>query len=656
MTDKIRWGILGPGTIAKDFFAGSLQSASGVVTAIGARNPDKPGLAEAFPGTRIHASYEALLDDPDIDAVYIATPHPHHAEWAIKAAAHGKHVLCEKPMSLTAAEAEAMIFAAAKAGTFMGEAYMYRLHPLTLKLVEIVKSGVLGEVRKIISSFGFQMPSVMPQHRLFSADLAGGGILDVGGYPLSMVRLLAGVNEAKGYAEPAKLVGAGHIGTTGVDESASAILTFANGILAEISCSIMSNLDNVLRVIGSQGRMEVTDFWFAGGKPGGTSVITITAKDGSTSTVEVEGTRHLYSFEIDAAGAAIKAGKQEFSWPGMTWAESLSTLRNMDQWRASLGLIYPAEQPGKRPLTIRGETLKVHANRITRTKIPGLEKDISKVALGFLELKNYPSTQIMLDEFYEQGGNLFDTAHMYGNGVPEKYLGHWMKSRGLREELAIIAKGVHTPVCYPDVIARQLAITLDRLQTDHVDVYFMHRDNPDIPVGEFVDAMDAEVRAGRIRGPFGGSNWSRERMVEASVLSNNFSLAEMVNPVWDGCISAKDKTWRDWLKSEKVTNFAWSSQARGFFTDRAGPNKLSDEELVRCWYSEANFARRQRTVEMAQRLGKEPIHVALAFCMAQDFGVVPLIGPQSVAELHSSLDAFDIHLTPEDVIWLEGGE
>ena len=142
---KIRWGILGPGGIAKDFFAGSLQSKTGVVAAIGARDPAKPGLAEAFPGARILDGYAALISDPDIDAIYIATPHPSHAEWAIKAAEAGKHVLCEKPMSLTAAEAAAMFHAARRAGTFMGEAFMYRLHPMTAKLVELVKSGIIGD-------------------------------------------------------------------------------------------------------------------------------------------------------------------------------------------------------------------------------------------------------------------------------------------------------------------------------------------------------------------------------------------------------------------------------------------------------------------------------------------------------------------------------
>ncbi|OWK18722.1 hypothetical protein AJ88_00975 [Mesorhizobium amorphae CCBAU 01583] len=136
----------------------------------------------------------------------------------------------------------------------------------------------------------------------------------------------------------------------------------------------------------------------------------------------------------------------------------------------------------------------------------------------------------------------------------------------MREQSVVIGKGAHSPLCYPDVIGKQLAQTLDRLQTDHVDIYFMHRDNPDVPVGEFVDAMDAEAKAGRIRGPFGGSNWTMERMDEAiayaektgkqkpGALSNNFSLAEMLEPIWAGCVTSSTDQWKAWLTARQMPN------------------------------------------------------------------------------------------------------
>ncbi|RUU91662.1 MULTISPECIES: aldo/keto reductase [unclassified Mesorhizobium] len=667
-TTPIRWGILGPGSIAQSFAGGVAASRTGKLVAIGARNPAKPGLAESFPGARILDGYDALLADPDIDAIYISIPHPGHAQWAIKAAEAGKHVLCEKPLALTAFEADAMMHAARKAGTFLGEAFMYRLHPQTKKLVELIRSGIIGDIRMIKSSFGFAMPGFMPQHRLYANDLAGGGILDVGGYPVSMVRLIAGAAVGKPFSEPDKVVGTAHLGQSGVDEWASALLHFPGGIVAEVSCSISLNQDNVLRVLGTKGRIEVPDFWFAGGnRDVGLGRIDIIASTGARQTISVDEKRHVYSFEVDAAGEAIRAGGQEFAWPGMAWAESLGTLRVLDKWRAAAGLEYGIEKAAQRTNTISGRPLRSGGTAIAKRTIPGLSKSASVVALGFEDFRTFSSGSILLDAFFEAGGNLFDTGYVYGGGYTEKLLGEWLKNRGVRAQSVVIAKGAHSPLCYPDVIGKQLDQSLERLQTDHVDVYFMHRDNPDVPVGEFVDAMDREVKAGRIRGPFGGSNWTMERMDEAiayaertgkqkpGALSNNFSLAEMLEPIWAGCVTSSTDPWKAWLTSRQMPNFAWSSQGRGFFTDRAGRDKQDNEELVRVWYSERNFGRRDRAVELAARLGKSPIHIALAYVLAQPFPSIPLIGPRTLDELDDSLRALDITLSQADLEWLDGG-
>ena len=665
-TKPVNWGIIGPGTIARTFAGGLAHSRTGRLAAIATRNPDRPGLAEKFPGARIVAGYQALLDDPEIEAVYIATPHVGHAEWAIKAARAGKHVLVEKPIALSAYEAEAIYHEARKAGVFSGEAYMYRLHPQTAKIVELVRSGVIGDVRLIRSSFGFNMGTIQPQHRLFANALAGGGILDVGGYPVSMARLIAGAVEGKPFAEPISISGAGHIGTTGVDEWASALMKFESGVVAEVSCSIMAAQDNTLRIIGAKGRLEVKDFWFASGHEGGTGLIEITHNDGTRQTVEVREDHWLYSFEADAAGEAIRAGKLEFATPGMNHADSVGNLRAMDKWRAAIGLEYEVEKPENRRFNIVGGGVAAGSS-VPRRTIPGLSKSASVVALGFEFFHNFANASLTMDAYYEAGGNLLDTAWVYGRGLTESIFGDWHTSRAVpREEIVLIGKGAHSPLVYPDQIARQLTESLERLKTDHVDIYFMHRDNEEVPVGEFVDAMDAEVKAGRIRGLFGGSNWSRERLQAAmdyaeangrtppGAMSNNFSLAEMIDPIWDGCVAASDDAWKAWLTEKQFPNFAWSSQGRGFFTDRAGRDKTDDEELVRVWYSEKNFGRRERAIELAEKLGRKPIHVALAYVLAQPFPVIPLIGPRNVAELEDSLSALDIRLTPEQVRWLEG--
>ena len=666
MTTKIRWGIIGPGSIAKAFRGGLEGSQHGVLAAIASRNPDRPGLAGDFPGARIVHGYDALLADKDIDAVYIAVPHTGHAEWAIKAAAAGKHVLVEKPFALSAHEADAVFHAHRQAGTFAGEAFMYRLHPQVAKLLDLIKSGVIGDIRLIQSSFGFNMGRFQPEHRLFASALAGGGIMDVGCYPVSMARLLAGAAMGRPFADPVKVAGTASLNAEGTDDVAAATLTFANGILAQVSCAVMANLDNVLRIHGSQGRIEVPDFWFAGGnRDQGLGQIDV-IKDGKTESISVNESAHVYSFEAEAASLAILAGRQEFDAPGMSWDDTLGNLRVLDKWRADAGIEFSVEKAATRTRTLDSRSLGPNQGVIPKRAIPGLSKQASAVALGFEDFRTFSSGAILLDAFWERGGNVFDTAYVYGAGYTEKLFGEWHRSRGTREGAVLIGKGAHSPLVYPDVIGKQLTQSLDRLQSDYVDVYFMHRDNPDVSVGEFVDAMDAEVKRGRIRGPYGGSNWTRERMDAAiayakangktppQALSNNFALAEMLDPIWDGCVTAATPDFKQWLIERQVTNFSWSSQARGFFTDLAGRDKRDNEEMVRVWYNEQNFARRDRAIELARELGHSPIHVALAYVLAQPFPSVPLIGPRRLVELDDSLKAFDIQLTPDQVKWLEG--
>ena len=663
---KLRWGILGPGGIAQAFAGGLAHSRHGVLAAMATRDPSKPGLAQNFPGARILDGYDALLADPQIDAVYIATPHPFHAEWAIKAAQAGKHVLVEKPMALSAFEAQAMMHAAAKAGTFLGEAFMYRHHPMTAKLVQLVAAGAIGEVRMIKSSFGFAMPKFAPEHRLYANDLAGGGILDVGGYPVSMARLIAGAASGKPFLDPLKVAGVAHLGQSGVDEWASALLHFPGDILAEVSCSVSLAQDNVLRILGAKGRIEVKDFWFASGKQGGAGVIDVIAGDGASLPVEVKTKGWLYAYEADDAARAIRAGRKEFSAPGTSWADTLGTLRVLDRWRSDAGLEYGIEKPALRKLTISGRPLAKPSAAIPQRQIPGFAKPASVVALGFEDFRSFASGAILLDAFFEAGGNLFDTAYVYGAGYTEGLLGQWLESRGVRAQANIIVKGAHSPLCYPDQIGKQLSQSLERLKSGHADVYFLHRDNPEIPVGEFVDAADAEVKAGRIRGPWGGSNWSRSRLKQAiayaqkhrrqppGALSNNFALAQMLSPIWDGCVAASTPKWQAWLAKTQTPNFSWSSQARGFFTQRAARNRRDDEELVRVWYSEANFKRRDRAVALAKKLGVTPIQIALAYVLAQPFPSIPLIGPRTLEELDSSVAALQVKLSEEQRIWLEG--
>ena len=154
--------------------------------------------------------------------------------------------------------------------------------------------------------------------------------------------------------------------------------------------------------------------------------------------------------------------------------------------------------------------------------------------------------------------------------------------------------------------------------------------------------MDAAIRYAEKNG-----------LMAPNALSNNFSLAEMVNPVWAGCVASSDDEWKAWLKRRKIPDFSWSSQARGFFTDAAGRDKFDNPEIVSSLYSPHNFKRRDRAVKLAAELGRSPINIALAYVLNQPLEVVPLIGPRNIRELEDSLSALDIKLSKEQVKWLE---
>lgn len=331
--DPVRWGILGPGRIARSFRDGASGSTSGVIAAVASRHPDHAELARSFAGARIIAGYDALLADPEIEAIYIATPHALHQQWALAAITQGKHVLCEKPMGLSLAEVHTMFAAARAAGIFLGEAYMYRFHPLTARILELVRSDAIGEVKLIQSSFGFAAAQEDRQGRLFAPELGGGAILDIGGYPASMAGLIAGCRSPDGrMAEPEQLHAVAHIGETGVDEWSSAVLRFPGDILATLSCSITVSQDNVLRIMGTKGRLEVDEFWFGSGRNGGVTNLRLYDCEGHQERLALTEARNLYSFQFEAANQAIRSGAQEFSSPGMCAHDSEITAKILDRW------------------------------------------------------------------------------------------------------------------------------------------------------------------------------------------------------------------------------------------------------------------------------------------------------------------------------------
>lgn len=661
---KLRWGILSTGNIARTFAAGVRRSSTGSLVAVASRSQSSADqFGDEFDIPKRYAGYEALLADPDVDAVYIATPHPLHAEWAIKAAEAGKHILCEKPLALNYPQAQAVIEAAREHDVFLMEAFMYRCHPQTARLVELIRQGVIGDVRMIQAAFGFHA-RVGPEHRLLSNALGGGAILDVGCYPVSMARLIAGAALGRDFANPVKVFGAGKLNpTTGVDEYAVGTLEFEGGIVAQIATGVMLDMRNVVHIFGAEGDILLTSPWVPVPHGGVTDII-VQRRGEPKRIVEVECDEWLYAIEADTVARNID--RRQAPSPAMSWDDSLGNMHTLDRWRQAIGLTYDQEQPDapEMKLTVSRRPLARRSNhRMSYGRIAGVDKPISRLVLGVDNQENIAYASVMLDAFFEHGGNAFDTAFVYGNGKHEALLGQWIRNRGIREEVVILDKGAHTPFCTPEDMNRQFAISLERLQTDYVDIYMLHRDNPQVPVGEFVEALNEHYRAGRMRA-FGGSNWTIERIEAAnayaaahglqgfSAISNNFSLARMVEPPWEGCLSASTPEFRAWLTRAQMPLLPWSSQARGFFLDDTAPDFKADPERVRCWFSDDNFERLRRARELAKKYGVLPINIALAYVLHQPFPTFPLIGPRTLYELRTSLPALDVTLTPDEVKWL----
>ncbi|MFP4383512.1 MAG: Gfo/Idh/MocA family protein [Spirochaetia bacterium] len=340
----LKWGIIGTGSIAEAFARGLTQTDSGTAFAVGSRNRKSASdFAEVYGIQRAFTGYDSLLADPEVEAVYISTPHPFHAEWACKAARAGKHVLCEKPAALNRGEAEGMISEARAGGVFFMEAFMYRCHPQTAELTRLISEGAIGEVRMIRASFGFGGGSrIDPGSRIFDPDLGGGAILDVGCYPVSMSRLIAGAAEGVSFREPESVKGEGRIGSTGVDEWAAAVLWFPSGIVAQVSTSVRTALENSVDVFGSHGRITVPLPWTADRKNPQPGKILLTVK-GETRNIEIPADRTSYAYEADVTAAAVAAGIHEAAAPAMTWEDTLGNLQVLDAWRSEIGLAYPGE-------------------------------------------------------------------------------------------------------------------------------------------------------------------------------------------------------------------------------------------------------------------------------------------------------------------------
>ncbi|MBI1171179.1 oxidoreductase [bacterium] len=660
----IRWGIIGPGAIAHNYADGLAQSVSGRLVAIAGRDAARRnafGDAYGIAADKRHDSYAGLMADPDVDAVYISTPHPWHAELSIAALRAGKHVLCEKPAGMNAAEVVAVTEVAAQEGRFFMEAFMYRCHPQIARVLEIIASGEIGTTRHIRTQFGFNAP-YRPGSRLYEMALGGGGILDVGGYPVSLARLIAGAAVGLPFANPVSVKGTGALAETGVDAVAHGLLTFGSGFIAEIAVAVARNMDNRAIITGDKGQIVLDDPWVPG-RNAGPSDATIHITVGKETRTEVlRDPRMLFAFEAEHVSKAIAAGLLQAPHPAPSHADSIGNNETLDKWRAEVGYRTFAETPATN--RVLPGVVPAGLPAMPMVRLEGVGLPVSKLILGCDNRNTVAEGAVVWDAWMEAGGNAFDTGFVYGGGLHEKVLGEWMAARGVAKDVVVIAKGAHTPYCTPRAIGTQLDISLERLGLDSVPIYIMHRDNPQVPVAEFVDALNALKRSGKI-GIFGGSNWSPARLAEANayaakhglepfrILNNNLSLAVMEKPVWAGCVTSNTPETLAFLRQGSVAHLSWSSQARGYFLPEDLRNRLpADTAPETCFGSPANAERRRRAEALAAERGLTAHNIATAWVLGQSFPSLALIGPRSPGEIMSTLPGAATVLTEAEVLWL----
>jgi predicted dehydrogenase len=327
MAGKVRWGILATGWIA-DLFVKDLQMHGHAVTAVGSRSQaGADEFAKRFGIARAHGSYEALCADPEVDAIYVATPHPMHHANARLALEHGKHVLIEKAFTVNAREAQELVDLAASKGLVVLEAMWTRFLPHMVRIREILASGALGEIRSVVADHTQDLPDD-PKHRLNALELGGGALLDLGVYPISFVFDLLG--------KPDGIVAKARKKDTGADGTIATMFTYANGAIAlTISASDTAGR-NIATVHGTDGRIEIDTVWYQ-----------------PTSFRHYRGKEELveeYRSDVKGRGMQYQAAELErlvaagdIAGTILSPAESVAIMACMDEIRAQIGLRYPTE-------------------------------------------------------------------------------------------------------------------------------------------------------------------------------------------------------------------------------------------------------------------------------------------------------------------------
>ncbi|HJM59453.1 MAG TPA: aldo/keto reductase, partial [SAR86 cluster bacterium] len=504
----INWGIVGTGSIAKTF-AGAISETDSTLHAVASSS----GRAETFAkkyNCVAYEGYDQLINDPDIHAIYVATPHPSHFDITLNALSNKKAVLCEKPMTMNATQTMILIDASRKNNTLLMEAFMYKSHPQTLKVCEILRHSFKPPLT-IDAEFCFQV-DVPESHRLVNSKLGGGSILDIGCYPMSISRLAVGMVNGKDFLNPSEIECESELNSQGVDLNAEANLTFEDGSTANIKSATNLASESAVTIKDASNTLIINQPWHCGEYTERTSALELELGSDEPEIIEISTEKGIYAIEIEHFESLIESGYIESKI--VPHNDSHGNMIALDRWRKGSGVYYESDKGENSKGSLFSFDIKENRTEIKKSNLTGIEKELSRLVFGCDNQSDSNHAFAMFDHFYLSGGNVFDTAYIYNNGKSDGYLGRWVNSRGLREEVVVLGKGAHTPDCYPGKIRPQLEESLERMGSDYLDIYCLHRDNLDVPVSEFIDAL-SELKDEGLINVFGGSNWSLPRFKEA---------------------------------------------------------------------------------------------------------------------------------------------
>jgi predicted dehydrogenase len=329
MSDKIfNWGVIGPGRIANQFAQGLGVIEDAALYAVASTRLERAeAFARQYGGAKLYDSYEALVSDPEVDGIYIATPHRFHFENIRLCLNAGKPVLCEKPLTVNAAETRQLVEIARSKKVFLMEALWTRFLPIYTPIRQWLNDGTIGDINLMVGTFGFNVPK-SEADRWLNPELAGGTLLDMGIYPISVSQWVMG-------AQPQSFVARARIGKTGVDELTAVLLQYENGVISQFHSSFLSNNVNEFFIYGNKGHIRIhANYW-------GSEKASLIAND-QELTVSRPFRGGGFEYQTEEAMRCIRAGLLES--PGMTLANSLANMELMDAIRAEIGLKYPFEK------------------------------------------------------------------------------------------------------------------------------------------------------------------------------------------------------------------------------------------------------------------------------------------------------------------------